>query len=75
MKDKKIIESLSKFVGYGKVRLRKDGVYHLEINSREILKNVCDMFINQFPLKHKQQRKRLLKLQQFLNDHTLRSPK
>lgn len=75
MKDKKIIESLSKFVGYGKVRLRKDGVYHLEINHREILKNVCDTFINQFPLKHQKQKKRLLILQQLLNDHTLRSPK
>ena len=32
MKDRKIIELLQKFIGYGNVRLRKDGVYHLEIN-------------------------------------------
>jgi len=79
MKDKKIIESLSKFVGYGNVRLRKDGVYHLEINHRDILKDVCEMFLNKYPLRHKKQRKKLhclyKLLQQLLNDHTLRSPK
>ena len=77
MKDKKIIESLSKFVGYGNVRLRKDGVYHLEINHRDILKDVCEMFLNQYPLRHKKQKKRLhylyKLLQQLLNDHTPRS--
>jgi len=59
MKDKKIIESLSKFVGYGNVRLRKDGVYHLEINHKDILKDVCEIFLNQYPLRHKRQRERL----------------
>lgn len=75
MKDKKIIESLSKFVGHGNVRLRKDGVYHLEINHRDILKDICEMFLNQYPLRHKRQRSRLLALQQLLNDHTPRSLK
>ena len=73
MKDRKIIELLKEFVGYGNVRLRKDGVCHLEINSRDILKKVCGMFINQYPLRHKGQKNRLLKLQQLLNDHTPRS--
>src|SRR3989344_289567 len=59
MKDKKIIEALQKFVDYGRVRLRKDGVYHLEINHRAILKNVCDMFLNRYPLRHERQRQRL----------------
>jgi hypothetical protein len=74
MKDKKIIDLISKFVNYGNVRLRKDGVYHLEINSRAILKKVCEMFLNQYPLRHERQRKRLILLQQLLNDYTPRSP-
>ncbi|OHA28785.1 MAG: hypothetical protein A3F51_02270 [Candidatus Taylorbacteria bacterium RIFCSPHIGHO2_12_FULL_45_16] len=75
MKDKKIIELINKFVNYGNVRLRKDGVYHLEINSRIILKKVCKMFLNQYPLHHERQRKRLMLLQQLLNDYTPRSLK
>ena len=75
MKDKKIIELICKFVNYGNVRLRKDGVYHLEINSRTILKKVCEMFLNQYPLRHERQRKRLMLLQQLLNDYTPRSLK
>ena len=70
MKDKKIIESLRKFIDHGNVRLRKDGAYHLEINHRTILKNICDMFLNQYPLRHQRQRKRLQTLQQLLNDYT-----
>ena len=58
MKDRKIIELLQKFIGYGNVRLRKDGVYHLEINHRIILKNVCEMFLDQYPLRQTRQRKR-----------------
>lgn len=73
MKDKKIIESLREFVGHGTVRLRKDGAYHLEINHRVILKNICDIFMNQYPLKHQRQRKRLQTLQQLLNDYTPKS--
>jgi len=72
MKDKKIIELLNKFIGHGNVRLRKDGVYHLEINHRAVLKNICEMFLNQYPLRHERQRNRLRALQQILNDHTPR---
>jgi len=73
MKDKKIIESLRNFVDYGNVRLRKDGVYHLEINNRNILKNICDMFFNQYPLRHKKQKNRLKLVKQLLNDYTPKS--
>ena len=73
MKDRKTIESLKDFVGYGNVRLRKDGVYHLEINRRDVLKNICTMFLNKYPLQHERQRKRLFRLQQLLNDYTPRS--
>ena len=73
MKDKKIIESLRKFVDYGNVRLRKDGVYSLEINRRNILKNVCNTFLNLYPLRHERQRTRLHTLQQLLNDYTPKS--
>ena len=73
MKDKKIIELISKFLNYGNVRLRKDGVYNFEINSRTILKKVCEMFLKQYPLRHERQRKRLMLLQQLLNDYTPRS--
>ena len=73
MKDRKIIELLQKFIGYGNVRFRKDGVYHLEINHRNILKNVCEMFLNQYPLRQMRQRKRCMFVQQLLNDHTPKS--
>ena len=73
MKDRKIIESLRDFVGHGNVRLRKDGVYHLEINHRNILKNVCDLFLNRYPLRHVRQKQRLQKTQQLLNDYTPKS--
>ena len=74
MKDRKIIELLQKFIGYGNVRLRKDGVYHLEINGLNILKNICGMFLNQYPLRQTRQRKRcMFVFQQLLNDHTPRS--
>ena len=73
MKDKKIIEALKDFVGYGNVRYRKDGVYHLEINHRDILKNVCDLFLNQYPLRHTRQKSRLQGIQQLLNDYTPKS--
>lgn len=76
MKDRKIIELLQKFIDYGNVRLRKDGVYHLEINNRNILKNICERFINQYPLRQTRQRKRcMFVFQQLLNDHTLRFSK
>ncbi len=73
MKDRKIIELLQKFVGHGNVRLRKDGVYHLEINHRDVLKNISEMFLNQFPLRQTRQRKRLMLIQQLLNDYTPKS--
>lgn len=73
MKDKKIIETLRNFIGYGNIRLRKDGVYHLEINCADILRNVCVIFLEQYPLQHSRQRERLQRLQQLLNDHTPRS--
>ena len=75
MKDKKIIESLRKFIYHGTVRLRKDGAYHLEINHRVVLKNICDIFLNKYPLRHQRQRKRLQTLQQLLNDYTPNSRK
>ena len=73
MKDRKIIEALRDFVGHGKVRFRKDGVYHFEANHRDVLKNICNIFLNQYPLQHERQRKRLQLLQQLLNDYTPRS--
>lgn len=75
MKDKKIIETLRNFVGHGTVRLRKDDTYHLEINHRYILKDICGMFLNRYPLRHQRQRKRLQTLQQLLNDYTPKSQK
>lgn len=73
MKDKKIIEELSKFVGHGKTRLRKDGVYHWETTHKAVLQKVCDLFLHQYPLKHKRQKERLEKIQQLLNDYTPKS--
>lgn len=74
MKDRKIIELLQKFIGYGNVRLRKDGVYHLEINHRAMLKNICEMFLNKYPLRQTRQRKRCeFVFQQLLNDYTPKS--
>jgi hypothetical protein len=73
MKDKKIIYSMKEFIGYGKVRSRKDNTYHLEINRRIILQDICDIFLNIYPLRHKRQRRRLIILQQILNDYTPKS--
>lgn len=73
MKDKKIIESLQKFLAHGTVRLRKDGVYHLEINRRDILKDISNKFLDRYPLRHERQRNRLQILQQLLNDYTPKS--
>ena len=72
MKDKKIVELFSSFIGYGNVRYRKDGVYHCEVNKRDVLKNMCSLFLEQYPLRHARQRERLQKLQRILNDHTPR---
>jgi len=72
MKDKKIVELFSSFIHYGTVRYRKDGVYHCEINKRDVLKNVCALFLERYPLRHARQRERLQKLQRILNDHTPR---
>ena len=73
MKDRKIIELLQEFIGHGQVRLRKDGVYHLEINHRDKLKNLCEMFLNKYPLRQTRQRKRCMFVQQLLNDYTPKS--
>lgn len=70
MKDKKIIETIGQFVGYGKTRLRKDGAYHWEVSNKTVLQKVCDLFLNKYPLHHKRQRERLEKIQQLLNDYT-----
>ncbi len=70
MKDRKIIELLCNFLEYGKVRYRKDGVYHYEVNSRKELLKIADLFLVKYPLKQKRQRNRLVKLQRILNDYT-----
>lgn len=70
MKDQKIIELFRDFLKHGKVRFRKDGVYHYEINHQEVLKNVCIIFLTKYPLKHARQRERLQRLQRILNDYT-----
>ena len=70
MKDRKIIELFKEFLKHGKVRLRNDGMYHYEINHSQVLKNICSLFISQYPLKHERQRERITKLQRLLNDYT-----
>lgn len=74
MKDQKIVELLRSFINYGKVRYRKDGVYHYEVNRREILKNICSLFLERYPLRHAGQRRRLKLLKRILNDHTPSPP-
>lgn len=70
MKDRKIVELCKNFLKYRNVRKRKDGVYHYEINRKQTLKNVCKIFLTQYPLKHRRQRERLQTLQRILNDYT-----
>lgn len=74
MKDRKIIELLRLFLRHGKVRQRSDGMYHYEINHPAVLKNVCSVFLTQYPLRHTQQRERMEKLQRILNDYTRNRP-
>ena len=75
MKDRKIIELCRRFLQYGKVRKRNDGMYHYEINRSEILKKVCTIFLTRFPLKHVRQRERMKNLQRLLNDYTRNTAK
>ena len=70
MKDRKIIELFREFLQHGNVRKRKDGVYHYEINHRQVLQKVCPIFLTKYPLHHARQRERLAKLQRILNDYT-----
>ncbi len=70
MKDRKIIELFRDFIGHGKVRLRKDGLYHYELNSVAILQQVIPMFLHEFPLRHVRQTVRIAELQRILNDYT-----
>ncbi len=74
MKDKKIVQLFSSFIGYGNVRYRNDGVYHCEVNKRDVLKDMCTLFLERYPLRHTRQRERLQKLQRILNDHTPSPP-
>jgi len=74
MKDRKIIELLRNFLEYGKVRYRKDGVYHYEVNSRKELIRIGNLFLEQYPLQQKRQRNRLVELQRILNDYTRSHP-
>lgn len=74
MKDRKIIELLQEFIRYGKVRHRKDGMYHYEINNPKVLLNVCSVFLTQYPLQHIRQRERMEYLKRILNDYTRNPP-
>ncbi len=73
MKDKEIIDLFQTFLEYGKVRERKDGAYHYEINHSQVLQKVCNIFLTQYPLKHKRQHEKLQALQRILNDYTRKS--
>lgn len=70
MKDRKIVELCRDFLQYGNVRKRKDGAYHYEINRKQILQKVCEIFLTTYPLKHARQRERLQTVQRLLNDYT-----
>jgi hypothetical protein len=70
MKDRKIVELCRDFLQYGNVRKRKDGAYHCEINQKETLQKVCEIFLTKYPLKHARQRERLQTVQRILNDYT-----
>jgi len=73
MKDRKIIQLFRDFLKHGNVRRRTDGLYHYEINHPEVLKDMCSLFLAQYPLRHARQRKRLMNLQRILNDYTRNS--
>ena len=70
MKDRKIVELFQRFVQYGNVRKRKDGMYHCEINHRDVLQKICALFLTTYPLRHARQSERMRKLQRILNDYT-----
>src|SRR3989338_1233222 len=52
MKDRKIIELCRRFLQYGNVRRRKDGLYHYEINHSQVLQKICLLFLTRYPLQH-----------------------
>jgi len=73
MKDEKIVNLFRDFIDYGNVRLRKDGVYHCEVNNRDMVRKLIKLFLYQYPLRHKKQRGRLVNIQRILNDYTPKS--
>ena len=75
MKDRKVIELFRKFLKYGNVRLRNDGMYHYEINHPKVLQKICLLFLTRYPLQHARQRKRMMTLQRLLNDYTRNTAK
>jgi hypothetical protein len=70
MKDRKIVELFRDFIGHGNMRQRKDGLYHYELNHREILQKVVPLFLTTYPLRHVRQLARMRELQRILNDYT-----
>lgn len=73
MKDKEIVNLFRDFLGYGKVRLRKDGMYHYETNSKSGTMELTSTFLHQYPLRQWRQRERMKNLQRILNDYTPKS--
>lgn len=73
MKDAKIIKLLKEFLRFGRIRKRKDGVYHYELNHPVVLRKVCLLFTEKYPLRSSYQRARISKLQRILNDYTRNS--
>lgn len=70
MKDQKIVDLFRGFLEYGSVRRRKDGIYHYEINDRQVVKKVCSLFLTRYRLRNARQRGRMQKIQRILNDYT-----
>lgn len=70
MKDRKIVELLQEFLGYGHVRYRSDGVYHYETASFGTVLETAELFTEIYPSKQARMSMRMERLKRILNDHT-----
>lgn len=70
MKDRKIVELLKEFLGYGSVRYRLDGMYHYETGCLHDVLATVELFTSVYPCKQQHTRERMERLKRILNDHT-----
>ena len=71
MQDKKIIELLKDFLGFGHIHLRpKEKIYHFETGSRTAVLKAFWQFLETYPVGLLKMKERMKRLRRILNDYT-----